>query len=358
MYSDLYSLLGIPTINSERKYWIIRSESGIYYDDFAVNDYIAIAWDYLSMRILEQNKAEDIRVIIEDEEVPESTDSSDQARKTKITTIYNKVNNFINEMSEGDIVLVPGTNSQKVSFGQICSPPYEKENYAEIFLKENPDSEIIPCPYKKRRKVKWLKAFDRTNMDIYLYKAFSSHHALSDMKEYAGYIDRALNPIYLKNDELHCTLHAGHPNGMSLRTTTRFFAAIQDALFDIAAQLEDEISDDSVQLKINVHSPGIIEIIGYTAGAGISISILTAAVNQLLNGGKFKIGFKRDVSGNLEFTLESESEGFAGRKLEDKKLTLKNEAELLSICKDIDVKSETFPCETTSGNSEGENLDN
>lgn len=33
----------------ERKYWLVRTDGGIHYDDFITNGYIAIGWDYISV---------------------------------------------------------------------------------------------------------------------------------------------------------------------------------------------------------------------------------------------------------------------------------------------------------------------
>ena len=45
---DIYEELRIPVIPVERKYWLVRTKSGIFFNDFYLNDYIAIGWDELN----------------------------------------------------------------------------------------------------------------------------------------------------------------------------------------------------------------------------------------------------------------------------------------------------------------------
>ena len=45
---DICREVGIPIIPDERKYWLVRTKSGIYFNDFYLNNYIAIGWDEIS----------------------------------------------------------------------------------------------------------------------------------------------------------------------------------------------------------------------------------------------------------------------------------------------------------------------
>ena len=38
-------LLNIPMIDKNRKYWLVRTESGKFFEDFLFNNYIALGWD-------------------------------------------------------------------------------------------------------------------------------------------------------------------------------------------------------------------------------------------------------------------------------------------------------------------------
>lgn len=349
MTTNLFDLYGVPSIESHRNYWFVRTNSGIFYDDFVFNDYIAIAWDQISVKLFKEGGEYLIRTMIEANEKALSSKSfSDEdddemdpsgGAKARITAIYNKLNRFINEMKPGDIVLIPSKNSDVIKVGTITSDVYEDPSYMENYLSENPGTELTICPYAKRRKVTWLKSISKTHRDIYLTRAINSQHALSQMNEYAPYIDRAIYPIYRKNNEVHSTLHAGHPNGMNLKELAQFSNTILSLVDDISDQCGISIADDDVQVKINIHSPGLIELIGLTAGGGIAVAIILFAVNHLINGGKFNLSFTKSPTGEVNFSIGSETPGIKGSEQNDRELDLKEKEMLITLIKDMDIKN-------------------
>lgn len=347
METNLFELLKIPSLSSTRKYWTVRSNSGIFYEDFVLHDYIAIAWDYVTINILFTQQEDVIRrLIASSEKINPSTeddeddeDSEGGESKSKVTTILNKLYRFTKEINIGDVVLVPSKASEHISIGIIESNVYEDSQYAQQYLLENQDTEITPCPYYKRRKVKWIKTLSKSTMDIYFLKAFSSQHALSCMDEYAPFIDRAIYPIYQKGSETHTTIHAGHPNGLTLKELAEFTNCLISSIDDISEQCSIEIPDEDIHVKLNIHSPGLIELIGYGLGAGVAISLILFTINHLINGGTFKIALKKDTLNNLDFSIESESKGIREQDRSDKELNLKEKESLISLIKDLDIKS-------------------
>lgn len=343
MENNLTTLLQIPSIKESRNYWMVRTNSGDYYDDFSLHQYIAIAWDAITLSILNTQEPDKIKLIIESSEkaTPTSTDFDDEAdgtTKGKITSIFNKLHRFVFEIKEGDIVLIPNKNSERILIAEVIGPAYEDSNYIERYLSESPDTEILPCPYYKRRKIKGLKVISKSSMDIYLAKGFNCQHALSSLNEYSSYIDRTIYPIYTKGNETHSTIHAGHPNGLSLKELSLLINYLDQSIEDISKQCEIDYDTDQIGVKLNFHSPGLIELIGYGASAGIAISIVMFALNNLINGGTFKLSCKREKTG-LDFTIESQSDGIKGSIRKDRELDLKEKEVYIQLAKDLDIKS-------------------
>ena len=265
MESNLLSLLHIPTISNDIHYWIIRTNGGEYYDDFILHQYVSISWDYVSLNTLNTKAEDEIKRLIEVYEKTSSSvnnddDESDGTSKVKITAILNKINRFVFEIHKEDILLIPSKNSDRITIARVIGDVYETEFYVETYLKENPDTTITPCPYRKRRKIKTLKTINKNEMDIYLVKGFNSQHALSNMDEYAPYINRTIYGIYSKGDELHTTIHAGHPNGLTLKELVKLTACIEESARSIAEQCEIPFDSSEIEVKLNIHSPGLIEI--------------------------------------------------------------------------------------------------
>ena len=345
MNSNLLSLLKIPSVPENIHYWIIRTNGGDYYEDFTLHEYISISWDYVSLSILYTKDDDEIKRLIEVYEkmstTPEdSDDESDGTTKGKITAILNKINRFVFEIDKGDIILIPSKNSDRIAIAEVIGDVYETENYVESYLQANPTTEIVPCPYRKRRKIKILKTITKGQMDIYLAKGFNSQHALSSMDEYAPYINRTIYGIYSKGNELHTTLHAGHPNGLTLKELVELSTKLEETASSIAQQCEIPFDSSQVEVKLNIHSPGLIELIGSLSGAGIVLSLLMFTVNNLINGGKLNISYKKDdQTGKTDFSVTSETPGISGNAQKNKRIELKEKEELLELVNKLDVKT-------------------
>ncbi len=177
-------------------------------------------------------------------------------------------------------------------------------------------------------------------MDIYLVKGFNSQHALSNMDEYAPYINRTIYGIYSKGDELHTTIHAGHPNGLTLKELVKLTACIEESARSIAEQCEIPFDSSEIEVKLNIHSPGLIELIGALAGAGVILSLFVFSINNLLNGGKLKISLKKDgATNNLNFSVDSESSGILGNQQRGKLIELSEKKQLLEMVNQLDIKT-------------------
>ena len=345
MDSNLLSLLKIPSVPENIHYWIIRTNGGDYYEDFTLHEYISISWDYVSLSILYTKDDDEIKRLIEVYEKMSTTpgdsdDESDGTTKGKITAILNKINRFVFEINKGDIILIPSKNSDRIAIAEVIGDVYETENYVESYLQANPTTEIVPCPYRKRRKIKILKTITKGQMDIYLAKGFNSQHALSSMDEYAPYINRTIYGIYSKGNELHTTLHAGHPNGLTLKELVELSTKLEETASSIAHQCEIPFDSSQVEVKLNIHSPGLIELIGSLSGAGIVLSLLMFTVNNLINGGKLNISYKKDdQTGKTDFSVTSETPGISGNAQKNKRIELKEKEELLELVNKLDVKT-------------------
>ena len=344
MNNNLLELLHIPSISKDIHYWIIRTNGGEYYDDFILHDYISISWDYISLDMLYNKTDEEIKRIIDVYEkdsnsVIEDDEDNDGTPKGKITTILNKVKRFVFDIGKGDIILIPSKNSDRITIAEVISDVYETENYVEKYLKENYGTETTPCPYRKRRKIKSLKTIPKSKMDIYLSKGFNSQHALSNMDEYAPYINRTIYEIYSKGNELHTTLHAGHPNGLTLKELVELSSSIEQASYSLAEQCNIPFDSSQIEVKLNIHSPGLIELIGAVSGGGIVLSLLLFSISNLLNGGKLNISLKREGKGKLDFSVNSESVGIHGHSQKDKRIELTEKTQLLELVNKLDVKT-------------------
>ena len=151
--NELANLISIPSLTTDQRYWFVRTNSGRHYDDFIINRYIAIGWDYISLAILREKDEDFIKQTIKKTEGKKATVNDDQevegerGSDGRVTAIRNKILRFVKEFKIGDIILIPSKNSSEISIGMITSEVYEDCNYIASYYEENPGAETILCPY-------------------------------------------------------------------------------------------------------------------------------------------------------------------------------------------------------------------
>ena len=96
---DNLTVLSMPEISKEKQIWFIRTSSGLYYNDFIINKYVALGWDKVSKNLLLNSsvsndaKKEMIGELYPDEKRP--------------GLIFSQLYNFHCVMNNGDLVLIP-----------------------------------------------------------------------------------------------------------------------------------------------------------------------------------------------------------------------------------------------------------
>jgi Uncharacterized conserved protein len=325
---------GIPEIQ-QRRYWLVRTDGGTHYTDFTVNDYISIGWDYITREIFRTKKEDEIKALIAKNELIAPTaddddndnDDDEKTREGKITSVYNKLKRFIEEIKIGDVVIIPSRNTKQISIGIVESDVIEDPDYVNKYQRENPGTEIHLCSYLKRRVVKWIKAINKEKIDVYLARAFSSHHAISDISEYSSFIDRELYSIYLADGMIHSIIRAGHPNGVSFKELQELLDILDDTLKESSKISGIRYDPKELQVKLNIHSPGLIELIGFL-GSGALLAIGMFAWNHIKNGGETKFNLEFD---KLKVSSESKSPGIEGRRNERLKIEYDHQIQELKI---------------------------
>lgn len=346
MNIELAKEMNIPVVE-DRHYWFVRTTGGTHYEDFTTNGYISIGWDYLSIEYFRKNPEEVVKKQIEKSERNQPTEAEDsrgesgRALKQAVTMIYNKIDRFVNQFNLGDVVLVPSKNSEKLAIGIITSDVYEDSTYVQKFIVLNPDSEIVPCPYYKRRNVKWIKGIEKSQIDIFLAKALNAQHSISNIDDCASLINRSIYNFYATDTDIHAIIHAGHPDGLSLKELKDLVNAL-DAGLAMGADVAGENYDpNQIDVKITIHSPGLLEICGLIATSGLTISVMLFALSHYRHGGKAKGKFQCKFGEmELSFEYDHESKGELEYQQGAKKLNAEILENLISLEKKLDI---TYP---------------
>lgn len=310
----LVDKLNIPVINKDRRYWLVRTDSGTLWEQFKSEDFIGINWNEFSDVELLENCKKDKNIESEiKKEIQEIYNVEHGGR------ILNQINRFVFDLNIGDIVMIPSQNSSIISFGEITSDVYKYK-----LTDEDIDNEY--CDFIKRRNIKWLKDISKKDLDPMLFKMLQAHQTISNADSYAHEIDRALELLYIKDEKIHLTIMVkaqGDIKGKDLY-------ALQKLVYD-----RIEIDENSLSMKINVQSPGPIEFI--TQHIWDVVKILFA-ISIIIGGGK-GLGF--EIPGLLhwyhtltqakkqndieERKMKLEEEKFEYQKEKDKYDILRNE---------------------------------
>ena len=273
METDLIKILeyiGLPvhTIDDNRHYWFIRTQSGSYFDEFFLDGFVGIGH-------------EDVPCVAESDRTDQLIDKI-KDNHAQATRILNQVYKFCMEIKKDDIVVIPSKASAKFAFGYITDDTVYIENISSEDIDEG------KCPFTRLRKVEWITGIEKNRVDSKLYTFFRNQQTLSQVDEYSEYIERAIHSFYIKSNIAHFTLSIETPYSPNAFDIPIFMCGILEKLNSISKELKRPISYDSIKSRTNVQSPGLIELLGEPYAI-----CLLAVVMITIFGGKIKT---KDIS--------------------------------------------------------------
>jgi len=234
-------------IEKQSRVWFFRTQSGKYYLDFRINQYIALGWNLVPVSLILDSK--------EKQAVKRNQVSKLYPEEQRPGLILGQMETFYRKMQRNDLVVIPDMGGQRIAVGvlgdvvtTIERKPQDNESKYEI------------CEHIHKRSVKWLKEIESWS-DVYLFKTLRAQQTISDITAYADMVYRNLHPCYIADDGLHLTLLK--------RTTSEYLVrdniSLQFAILQISSTLSKyyKVQDESdkIVIKTAVGSPGFIEII-------------------------------------------------------------------------------------------------
>lgn len=316
---DTLADLGLPVqeVDDTRHYWFIRTQGGSYFDEFFLDNFVAIGH-------------EDVPCVPEDKRTDQLIDRLKEAHP-QTTRVLNQVYRFCKEIHKGDIVIIPSAASAHFAFGYITDDEAYQEELNEEDLAEG------KCPYTRRRKTHWIQGISKDRVDSKLYTFFRNQQALSQVDTYSDFIERAIHPLYIKNDTAHFTLSIRTPDSPNAFDIPTYMCGILTMAQELAEELKISTTDFSTNIKsrTNVQSAGLIELLGDPAFVAL-ISVVAVA----LFGGTVKFNFSNDRK-----TGEMKTDGLIGaitkimdRRNKSKKYT---EEEMQAIIERLKIENPT-----------------
>lgn len=275
---QLLELLNIPIINDDTNYWFVRTNSGTKFEDFYFKNYIAIAWDRLNdLEFIKEGHNDLLKQQVEQA----------YPQETKPGSIASQIMRFVNEMKIGDYVMIPGTNCDRIAFGQITSDIYLYEpTFEERFDLLSSGEEV---GFLKRRNVKWLAdyPFERNELDPMLIPIIYSYGTIINANPYSTFINRTLYSQYYHKGMLHSIIDVNKRTNISLVDFNNLINGVFSTLHYYSDISGFEVDESELSIKATINSPGPIEIIT----ASTSVFICLSAITLFLNGANIDFSF-------------------------------------------------------------------
>ncbi|MBC6165732.1 hypothetical protein HCA15_03655 [Listeria booriae] len=243
-------------VSDETNFWFIRAQGGKYYEDFVQNDFIAISDNKLSLNFIQSFKKRN-KISIENSQ-PEILvnnvelykvivkEAYPDYSKQKCTLTANKLLNFTHNMSLGDIVIVPGKQSDFFAIGIICSDVFEVTD--EYIAKSRINNKYKICDFYKRRKVLWVREVDRKKISEKLYWLLSAHQSLFNLTSSAHLIIPLIAQTYTFEGKINSAIYINTTSNINNDTWYSLHSAIKSITKE---------NSKNIDIKINVQSPGI-----------------------------------------------------------------------------------------------------
>tara|TARA_R110002074_G_scaffold391904_1_gene577006 strand:- start:37 stop:816 length:780 start_codon:yes stop_codon:yes gene_type:complete len=237
---------------------------------------------------------------------------------------------FAYEIKKDDIVIIPSQGSREISFGEILKTPAYIETNTNYF--------------QKRKSVKWLETTTRDNLDPNLFKLMFSHHTISEAGLYEDYIDKEINSFFIKGQRAHLVLGVQATNDIKARDLFEMGTLSLDLLDEFAKSHNVNVDSQNINVKLNVQSPGQIELSGLDMGGIVILALIFLFIvgggAEISFGEKFKLNLKTDgIIEKVRMFIKSGTENKIKKEILKKHLRdlkIKDPDELLKILKQIE----------------------
>lgn len=298
IHQDVNELLSfIQKISESKRYWLIRTQSGEYYSTFKENGFVGIDHSRITLQEIEKFKRRNKGFR---KGISQSIKDLAEVRypEDNVGLIAGQITKFVLDVSKGDIVIIPSTHSDFISFGEVIG-----EN---VFEASKSELSKTQCDFVLRRNVKWIKSVSKYSLDPYLFRMLQAHQAINDITKYAEIIERSLNDFYYLNNEANFVLEVQQENDIP---AVDLFGLGYELLKEVQGFIEyaniTELSINDVDVKLNINSKGKIQFRSpSTKTIALTAIIFICVVGGGFEWGNFKLGTPGLIKGIRDYLNE------------------------------------------------------
>lgn len=276
----------IKEIPAKRNYWLVRTQAGQFYNSFRTHNFVAIEHEKISLyeinQVLLKNKDDKKSALNE-----LKANSKIKYPDDKPGIIAGQIYKFVVELKKGDLVIIPSSNSDIISIGEVTSSTIPELTQAQLTKTE--------CDYKKRKTVKWLKDISRDSLDPYLYKMLQAHQAINNITAYGDIVERTIGNFYIRENEANLVLQVEQNEDINARQLFNLGHYLLEYSQSFIDNNNLHLITDEIEVKINLNSKGKIQFKAPNPRTLWLIALLAVSVT----GGGLKVsygGFNFDLS--------------------------------------------------------------
>ncbi len=273
-------LNGIQNISEKnlrnRKYWLIRTESGLFYETFLKNGFVALGHNEINNTELDQifKRSNDEKII---KELLKALVIKKYGEEENVGLITGQIFRFYNDVRENDIVLIPSENSEQITIGRI-----REDKLLPITTEMLSQTE---CNYFKRKKVDWIKSLDKKGIDPMFFKVLQSHQAINDISDYSILIEKNIENYFIKDNIEYLVFDVKTTDSIKARDLFDLGGGLLDLAEEFFKEYNLPFSVDDFDVTVNLNSPGKITFKALSKKGLWFVALLTIAIN----GGGLKI---------------------------------------------------------------------
>ena len=275
----------IDAIPENKKYWIVRTEGGEYFESFTTFNYVAIGHDEISLKKIDDLKKSSTNLNELRYKLKEHIENILPGRNAGL--ISGQLIRFIYEMKKGDIVIAPSEGSAYISIGEVEQTP--------LLDVSDLDIERTGCPYRNRKKIKWIKTVSKRSSDILLRNAMQSHQALNDITHYGDIVERSIRDFFKIDDETSIIVNVNRESNVPAPDLLYFGSDIMRFTEGLIKHYNLDFDISDIQIKINVNSEGKTQFLSKNGRLILLVGLIIIG----LTGGGLTIdvnGFHLDLS--------------------------------------------------------------
>ena len=239
----------VPVIPRTKRFWMIRTKKGYFYNEFISKRFVALAWNNITQNT---DFSESSRDSLKDDILMEFNEIQ------RPSTVINKCISFINEIHTDDILVIPSARSSYITFA-LAGDYFEDETKTVelekniIFRIENHDVDIndVSCPYKKRRHITLLRTVKNEELNYSLCRAISNYHGISSLDSYAKQILNTLYNYYMLENDISVVFSVRKQTPIGPRS-------INSLLYGATEFLSSIVPEKNISTQVTLNSPGDI----------------------------------------------------------------------------------------------------